>query len=95
MNSKSIGDNGSEKTVLMQFSIQKSQVIRLKRFPMTTGAMTKTDKLEQESMGFKEIVTIFGKTKRCPVFDDDRQYVVYDHEKGWESSTEESTAIFN
>ena len=49
---------------------------------MTTGAMTKTDKLEQESMGFKEIVTIFGKTKRCPVFDDDRQYVVYDHEKG-------------
>ena len=82
MNSKSIGDNWSEKTVLMQFSIQKLQVIRLKRFPMTTGAMTKTDKLEQESMGFKEIVTIFGKTKRCPVFDDDRQYVVYDHEKG-------------
>ena len=29
------------------------------------------DELEQESMGFKEIITMLDKMKRCPVFDDD------------------------
>ena len=31
------------------------------------------DDLEQESMGFKEIITMLNKMKRCPVFDDDSQ----------------------
>ena len=31
------------------------------------------DELEQESMGFKEIITMLNKMKRCPVFDDDSQ----------------------
>ena len=35
------GKNRSEKTALMQFRIQKLQVIRPKRFPMMTGAMTR------------------------------------------------------
>ena len=29
------------------------------------------DELKQESIGFKEIITILDKIKRCPVFDDD------------------------
>ena len=33
--------------------------------------------------------------KRCPVFDDESQDVVYDHEKDSGPSTEESKAIFN
>ena len=41
MNSKLIDDNGSEKTALMRFRIQKLKVIRSKRFPMMTGAMTR------------------------------------------------------
>ena len=41
MNSKSTGDNGSEKTALMRLRIQKLQVIRSKRFPVMTGAMTR------------------------------------------------------
>ena len=40
------------------------------------------DELEQESMGFKEIITMLNKMKRCPVFDDDSlRYVAYDYEK--------------
>ena len=31
------------------------------------------DEFEQESMGFKEIITMLDKMKRCPVFDDDSQ----------------------
>ena len=31
------------------------------------------DEFEQESMGFKEIITILDKMKRCPMFDDDSQ----------------------
>ena len=31
------------------------------------------DELEQESMGFKEIITMLNKMKRCPVFDDGSQ----------------------
>ena len=77
MNSGSIGDSRSEKTALMQFRIQKLQVIRSKRFPMMTEAMTsENDKLEQESMGFKEIITMLDKRKRCFVFDDESQYML-------------------
>ena len=32
-----------------------------------------SDELEQKSMGFKEIITVLNKRKRCPVFDDDSQ----------------------
>ena len=39
------------------------------------------DELEQEIMGFKEIITMLEKIKRCPVFDDDSQDVVLDHKK--------------
>ena len=31
------------------------------------------DELEQESMGFKEIITMLDEMKQCPVFDDDSQ----------------------
>ena len=31
------------------------------------------DELEQESMTFKEIITMLDKMKRCPAFDDDSQ----------------------
>ena len=33
----------------------------------------KNDELEQESMGFEEIITMLDKMKRCPVFDNDTQ----------------------
>ena len=59
------------------------------------GSNDENDEVEQESMSFKEIITMFDKMKRCPVFDDDSQDVVYDHKKNWRSSTEESEAIFN
>ena len=38
---------------------------------------------------------MLDKMKWCPVFDDESQDVVYDHEKDWRSSTEELKAIFN
>ena len=41
----------------------------------------KNDELEQEIMGFKEIITMLDKMKRCPVFDNDSQDVVLDHKK--------------
>ena len=37
------------------------------------GSNDENDKLKQESMGFKEIITMLGKMKRCPIFDDDSQ----------------------
>ena len=37
------------------------------------GSNDKNDELEQESMGFKEIITMHDKMKRCPVLDDDSQ----------------------
>ena len=37
------------------------------------GSNHENDELEQESMGFKEIITMLDKMKRCPVFDDDSQ----------------------
>ena len=35
------------------------------------GSNDENDELKQESMSFKEIITILDKMKRCPVFDDD------------------------
>ena len=49
------------------------------------------DKLEQESMGFIEIIKMLDKKKWCPVFDDVSQDVKND----WGPSTEESKAIFS
>ena len=37
------------------------------------GSNNKNDELEQESMGFKEIITMLEKMKPCPVFGDDSQ----------------------
>ena len=37
------------------------------------GNNDENDELEQESMGFKEIITMLDKMKQCPVFDDDSQ----------------------
>ena len=37
------------------------------------GSNDENDESEQESMGFKETITILDKMKRCPVFDDDSQ----------------------
>ena len=37
------------------------------------GSNDENDELEQESMGFKEIITMLDKMKWCPVFDDDSQ----------------------
>ena len=37
------------------------------------GSNDENEKLEQETMGFKEIITMLDKMKRCPVFDDDSQ----------------------
>ena len=34
------------------------------------GSNDKNDELKQESMAFKEIITMLDKMKRCPVFDD-------------------------
>ena len=34
------------------------------------------DEFKQESMGFKEIITMLDKMKRCPVFDDDSQDIL-------------------
>ena len=35
------------------------------------GSDDKNDELRQESMGYKEIITMQDKMRRCPVFDDD------------------------
>ena len=35
------------------------------------GSNDENDELKQESMGFKETITMLDKMKRCPVFDDD------------------------
>ena len=35
------------------------------------GSNDENDESKQESMGFKEIITMLDKIKRCPVFDDD------------------------
>ena len=37
------------------------------------GSNDENDELEQESVDFKEIITMLEKMKRCPVFDDDSQ----------------------
>ena len=37
------------------------------------GSNDENDELKQESMGFKEIITMFYKMKRCPVYYDDSQ----------------------
>ena len=37
------------------------------------GSNDKNDELEQESLGFEEIITMLDKMKRCPVFDNDTQ----------------------
>ena len=37
------------------------------------GNNDENDELKQESMGFKEIITMLDKMRRCPVFDDDSQ----------------------
>ena len=37
------------------------------------GSNDENDELKQDSMGFKEIITMLDKMKRCPVFDDDSQ----------------------
>ena len=37
------------------------------------GSNKEDDELEQEGMGFKEIITMLDKVKRCPVFDDGKQ----------------------
>ena len=37
------------------------------------GSNDENDELKQESMGFKEIITMLDKMKRFPVFDDDSQ----------------------
>ena len=53
MNSKSIGNNGLEKTALTRFRIQKLQVIRY----------DENNELKQDSMGFKEKTTVLDKMK--------------------------------
>ena len=37
------------------------------------GSNDENGELKQESMGFKEIITMLDKMRRCPVFDDDSQ----------------------
>ena len=37
------------------------------------GSNDRNDELKQESMGFKEIITMLEKMKRCPIFDDASQ----------------------
>ena len=37
------------------------------------GSNDENDELKQESIGFKDIITMLDKMKRCPVFDDDSQ----------------------
>ena len=41
------------------------------------GSNDKNDELEQESMGFKEIITMLNKRKRCLVFDDENQDMLF------------------
>ena len=48
------------------------------------GSNDENDELEQESMGFKEIITMLDKMKRCPVFDHDSQDILSTITKGIE-----------
>ena len=58
------------------------------------GTNDENDELEQESMGFKEIITMLDKINRCPVFDDDSQDMIRS-QKGLRTFNWESKAIFN
>ena len=40
------------------------------------GSNDKNDELEQESLGFKEIITMLDKMKRCPISDDDSRNIL-------------------
>lgn len=72
MNSKSIGDNGPDKTALMRFRIEKLQVVE--EFSDNDESNDENnDELEQKSNGCKEIIIMLDKIRRSPVFDDDCQ----------------------
>ena len=72
MNSKSIGNSGSEKTTLMQLRIKKLQSDQLEEISDDDGSNDENDELEQESMCFKVIITMLDKMKQYPVFDDSK-----------------------
>ena len=46
---------------------------RVQEISNDEGSNDENDELKQESMGFKELITMLDIMKRCPVFDDDSQ----------------------
>ena len=56
-------------------AIQNSEIAtdQVEDVPHDEGSNYKNDKLEQEIMGFKELITMLDKMKWCHVFDDDSQ----------------------
>ena len=56
-------------------AIQNSEIStdQVEDVPDDEGSNYKNDKLEQEIMGLKQLITMLDKMKGCPVFDDDSQ----------------------
>ena len=83
MNSKSIGNNRSEKAALMRFRInQEIANDQVEEISDDDGSNDENDELEQEILGFKVIITTLVKIKRCPVFDNDSQDMLSTITKG-------------
>ena len=83
MNSKSIGNNRSEKAALMRFRInQEIANDQVEEISDDDGSNDENDELEQEILGFKAIITTLVKIKRCPVFDNDSQDMLSTITKG-------------
>ena len=49
---------------------------QVEKFSNDDGSNDENDKLEQESLGFEEIITMLDKMKRWPIFDDESQDVL-------------------
>ena len=68
---------------------------QVEEIPDDDGSNDEDDGLEQESMCFKEIITMLDKMKRYPVFDDESQGMLSTITKRIESNRKQSKIIFN
>ena len=68
---------------------------QIEEIPDDDGSNDEDDGLEQESMCFKEIITMLDKMKRYPVFDDESHGMLSTITKRIESNRKQSKIIFN
>ena len=71
MNPKLIGANRVREDSINAIQNPEIASDQVKEISDDDGSNDENDELKQESMGFKEIITMLDKMKRCPVFEDD------------------------